>query len=101
MKHNLVIVKVLPDGKVDMTFEEIKKALEEAYNAGYNDCMVATVTPQTPLVPSTPWPQPTIVPAPYVGDAPETIKPWFTCLLGTDSSKVEKQGDVYATIDKK
>lgn len=78
MKNKFVYIKIV-DNKVDLTKEELEKIIEQAYQEGFNDGVNSMPTITTP---STPWPQPPSIPAPYIGDAPETIKPWFTCLTG-------------------
>lgn len=86
MKSKIVFVKT-KDDKVDLTKEELEKIIEQAYQEGFNDGVNSTPTITTP---STPWPQPPSIPAPYIGDAPETIKPWFTCLGANNEANNKK-----------
>ena len=86
MQSKIVFVKI-KDNKVDLTKEELEKIIEQAYQEGFNDGVNSMPTITTP---STPWPQPPSIPAPYIGDAPETIKPWFTCLGGNSEASSKK-----------
>ena len=85
-QSKIIFIKV-EDGKVDLTQEELEKLLHQAYQEGYED----GVKSQPNLItPSSPYTQPQPIPAPYIGDVPETIKPWFTCLGGNNETTDKK-----------
>ena len=86
MQSKIVFVKI-KDDKVDLTKEELEKIIEQIYQEGFNDGVNSMPTITTP---STPWPKPPSIPAPYIGDAPETIKPWFTYLGESDATTNKK-----------
>lgn len=86
MKSKFVFIEI-KNGKVDLTQEQLEKILEQVYQEGYED----GVKSQPSLVPpSSPYTQPSPIPAPYIGDIPETIKPWFACLGESDETTDKK-----------
>lgn len=87
MKSKFVFIEI-KNGKVDLTQEQLEKILEQVYQEGFNDGVNSAPTITTPLAP---WPQPPSIPAPYIGDVPETIKPWFTCLSGDANETANKK----------